>query len=185
MPGPSPMEVDDAIVLLLGAPALADRNPGTIRGITRLEKLVFLLERETSAKDWLTEEADFKAYNFGPFASKVYQAVDKLSAANIITDSSKPATTVDDTWEENNIIGELSAANDLYATRDFSLTERGKRYYEALVRELGPNAVDELSIFKSKFANVPLRQLIRYVYLRYPAFTTKSVIRRDILGPDS
>ena len=36
--------------------------------------------------------------------------------------------------------------------------------------------------FKQRFATLPLRQLIRYVYQRYPDYTDKSLIRKDILG---
>ena len=37
-----PVEVDDAIVLLLGAPSDSLARHGRIDGITRLEKLIFL-----------------------------------------------------------------------------------------------------------------------------------------------
>ena len=40
-------EVDDAIVLILGAPTKAPALKDRLEGITRLEKLVFLLEKET------------------------------------------------------------------------------------------------------------------------------------------
>jgi uncharacterized protein YwgA len=173
-------EVDDAIVLLLGAPT-QNRSSGEIRGVTRLEKLVFLLERETSANEWLTEDAEFKAYNYGPFSSKVYQAVDLLSAADLVTDSGQQSADEEDAWEKENAIFDR---NDLdpYATRDFKLTADGWQYYEALASEIGPEKIKEISDFKSQFANIPLRQLVRYVYERYDEFTSRSVIRDDILG---
>ena len=63
-----PVEVDDAIVLLLGAPSDSLPRHGRIDGITRLEKLIFLVEHETDLRTLLTEHADFEAYNFGPFS---------------------------------------------------------------------------------------------------------------------
>ena len=185
-----PLEVDDAIVLLLGTP-YAGSDSGEIRGITRLEKLLFLLEKETDSKSWLTENADFEAYNFGPFSQKVYQAVDTLAAAEIVDDSSQPSEDSVDSWESREGIGLDSGAagrtqvRDPYTTRDFKLTERGWRYYEALRRELSPKALDELTEFKKKFAGLPLRQLVRYVYLRYDEYTKNSLIRDDILGTTS
>ncbi len=178
------IEIDDAIVLLLGAPVAGSR-PGQIRGVTRLEKLVFLLERETSSRAWLQDDAEFEPYNFGPFSQKVYQAVDMLSAADLLTDSSHPAKDDLDTWEEREGIGledGSDALQDPYMTRDFSLTERGWRYYKALTEELSTDALDELEKFKRQFAFLPLRQLIRYVYSRYEDFTTKSKIKDDIMG---
>ncbi|WP_124894593.1 hypothetical protein [Microbacterium sp. Y-01] len=179
---PSKFEIDDAIVLLLGAP-VPGAKPGEIRGVTRLEKLIFLLERETRAKkDWLSEDANFEAYNFGPFSQKVYQSVDMLAAAGIVLDSDSPAEDDADTWERRNNISDV---RDPYTTRDFQLTERGWRYYEALKSELAPSALQEIATFKRQFAFIPLRQLIRYVYTRYESFTTKSKIRDDVLGPKS
>lgn len=150
-----------------------------MQGVTRLEKLVFLLERETSAKNWLSESADFRPYNYGPFSAKVYQAVDMLSAAGLIVDSKRKADTEDDTWEKRNVIG---SNEDPYTTRDFRLTDRGWRYYSAIRKNLVPEQLAELSSFKETFATISLRQLVRYVYERYDDFTSKSFIRDSVLG---
>ncbi|GAA5230108.1 hypothetical protein [Arthrobacter cryoconiti] len=181
----NPIEIDDAIVLLLGT-ATHGATSGEIRGITRLEKLIFLLERETSSKDWLQQDAGFEAYNFGPFSQKIYQAVDTLAAAQLIEDSSSLAPDTMDSWEEREVIGPNSGSPgdriNPYTTRDFHLTERGWRYFNALKQELTPEAMVELQNFKRQFAFLPLRQLIRYVYSRYEEFTTKSLIRDEVLG---
>lgn len=179
MPTATPMEVDDAVVLLLGGPAATPATRGRIEGVTRLEKLVFLLERESPVGNYLTEELGFSSHNFGPFSAKVYQAVDTLAAAKLVVDSAKVSPTSEDAWEADQIIG---ADEDPYATRDFELTERGRRYYEALLSELPDGTSSELADFKRRFATLPLRQLIRYVYRKYPEFTNKSLIRDDILG---
>ena len=41
-----PLQTDDTIVLVLGARGGMER-PGYLQGVTRLEKLIFLLESET------------------------------------------------------------------------------------------------------------------------------------------
>jgi hypothetical protein len=172
------IETDDLVVLLLGAPGPPGQPSGNVDGITRLEKLVFLIEKERKP-DWLTEDAGFVSHNFGPFSSKIYTAVDTLTAANLITDSGSPAASTEDAWETENIIGQ--EAPDPYATRNFELTDRGRRYYEALLRELPSGVEEDLGDFKKRFAALPLRQLIRYVYERHPDFTDKSIIRDDVL----
>ena len=180
---PYPIEIDDAIVLLLGTsvPGLRD---GEIQGITRLEKLVFLLENETESEKWLNQKAEFKPYNFGPFSEKIYQAVDMLSAAQLIEDSYSPAPDDADTWEQRDHIGLDNGVGgtDPFTTRNFSLTERGRRYFEVLSKELPDDSLEEIRAFKKRFAFLPLRQLIRYVYQRYEDFTTESVIRDQVLG---
>lgn len=172
-------EVDDAIILLLGAPASSPSLRDRIEGITRLEKLVFVLERETRVGKLLTEKPEFIAHNFGPFSAKVYQAVDTLEAAELITDSATLAASREDSWETDEIIGD-EPGND-YTTRDFELTDLGRKYYRALISELPKGTEKEVTEFKDRFAVLPLRQLIRYVYTRYEDFTTKSLIRDDIL----
>jgi hypothetical protein len=176
----NPFETDDAVVLVLGAPG-GSEPAGHLEGITRLEKLIFLLERETPARDWMTEKADFRSYRFGPFSSKVYEAVDMLAAADIVRDSAKKSTDVADRWES---VSALMEEGDLdpYTTRDFTLTARGRAYYDALLSELPPNAEEVLADFKKRFGGLPLRQLVRYVYERYPQFTDQSEIRDEILG---
>ena len=180
----SPLEIDDAIVLILGAPSPSPQLAGRLQGVTRLEKMIFLLERETNLRDRLTEDAGFTAYNFGPFSAKVYQEVDTLAAAGLITDSATASKSTADSWERFAAIQDDQDAppEDPYATRDFALTDRGYRYYSALVSQLPSATVDELAGFKARFARLPLRQLVRYVYQRYPDYTEKSLIRDEILG---
>lgn len=180
MPARTPvLETDDAIVLVLGSPGGSER-PGYLDGVTRLEKLIFLLERETPVREWMTDKADFRSYRFGPFSSKVYEAADTLAAAKLIRDSASQAGSVEDRWESVTALMDERDV-DPYTTRTFELTDRGKNYYAALLSELPPNAEQVLEDFKSRFARLPLRQLVRYVYERYPQFTDRSEIRDDIL----
>lgn len=174
----APVEVDDAVVLLLGAPS-DNLKAGEIEGITRLEKLLFLLEKESGVAGLLTEDPDFHSHHFGPFSSKVYAAIDLLAAAGLVSDSTTAASSTEDTWESEVVLG-LDA--DPYATRDIALTALGKDYYDSLLRELPPGTEGEISELKSRFASLPLRQMVRYVYRRYPDFTDKSKIRDAVLS---
>ena len=175
---PTPIEVDDAIVMILGAPSDAPTLQGRVEGITRLEKLVFLLQKESEIGSLLTEDPDYRPDNFGPFSVKVYQAVETLAAANLVMDSSELSQSTEDMWESSQIVGTES---DPYATRNFSLTQRGEKYYRALINELPEDTENKLAQLKNRFAPLPLRQLIRYVYTKYPEFTQKSLIKDDIL----
>ena len=174
----SPIEVDDAIVLILGAPSNAPALQGKVEGITRLEKLVFLLQKESEIGSFLTEDPGYRADNFGPFSVKVYQAVETLAAAELIKDSAELSQSTEDAWETSHLVGNET---DPYATRNFTLTTRGEKYYSALINELPSDAEKVLAQFKTRFAPLPLRQLIRYVYTKYPEFTHKSLIKDDIL----
>ena len=173
------VEVDDVIVLLLGAPSKARALQDRIEGITRLEKLIFLLKQETPIGEQLTEDPEFESHNFGPFSAKVYQAVDVLVSAELLQDSAELSPSTEDTWEIEEVVGTVQA--NPYATRNFRLTERGRKYYEALIRDLPRDTESNLADFKARFGGLRLRQLIRYVYKKYPKFTDKSIIREEVL----
>ena len=176
------LELDDLVVLLLGAPTKNLSLINRIEGITRLEKLIFLLERETHLKEILDEKAEFRPYNFGPFSAAVYKSVGYLSGYGLIEDTGSISDNMDDSWEQFTEIGD--DWRDPYATRNFTLTDLGIQYYESLeadVRQKG-RYIEELTEFKERFASLSLRQLIRYVYLQYPEMTGESLIREDILN---
>lgn len=174
-------EVDDAVVLLLGADPGGREQQGEIKGVTRLEKLVFLLERETDARDFMTEQADFVAYNFGPFSRRVYSAVDQLVAAGLVADSMQLSATNEDTLEAASAL-DLGDVQTDYSTRDFQLTPLGREYYDALVSELPDSVVRQANELRGRFSGWRLRDLVRYVYQRYESYTDRSLIRDEILG---
>ena len=171
--------MDDAIILLLGAPSSSPALQDRIEASRGLRNSSFSLSRKVTLQQLLDETAEFEAYNFGPFSSKIYQAVDTLSAAGLLEDSAELASSREDSWETEEVVGVQPA--DAYATRNFKLTERGCRYYMALLNELPPSAEKILGEFKARFAALPLRQLIRYVYKKYPDFTHNSLIKDEIL----
>lgn len=174
------VEVDDVIVLLLGAPSKAPALQNRIEGVTRLEKLIFLLKQETPIGEQLTEDPEFESHKFGPFSAKVYQAVDVLVAFGLLQDSAELSPSTEDSWETEEVVGMVQA--DPYATRNFTLTERGRKYYGALIRDLPKGTESTLAGFKARFGTLPLPQLIRYVYKKYPEYTDKSLIRDEILN---
>jgi uncharacterized protein len=137
-----------------------------------------LLEKETPARSWITELADFRSHKFGPFSAKIYKAAESLWAYGLLKDSALVADNTEDRWEEVNVVGDEL---DPYTTRTFELTERGFHYYKALIEKLPPDAEEILAAFKERFVGLPLRQLVRYVYERYPEFTDQSEIRDQIL----
>lgn len=175
--------VDDAIVLLLGSDPGRTERRGEIRGITRLEKLVFLLEQETDAATTLTEKLEYRAHNFGPFSQKVYQSIEILRAAGLIEDSAHASATNEDQAEYARVAG-IDTAPAPYSTRDFRLTTEGRNYYHALVSELPKNLTEQAERLRQQFAGWPLRSLIRYVYEKYQEYTTQSLIRDEILGQE-
>lgn len=175
------LELDDLVIVLIGAPSNLPTLENRLEGITRLEKLIFLLQQETDYSELLTEDPEFRPFNFGPFSARVYKAVNYLSAYGLIEDSAEIAQSDEDMWEQLRVIED--GPSDPYATRIFTLTEDGKKYYQSLVSELEEHGHDigEMAQFKQRFASLPLRQLIRYVYNKYPDTTSQSLIRDEVM----
>lgn len=168
--------------MLLGAPTKSPSLSDRISGITRLEKLIFILDKETSVGPMLTENPEFVPHNFGPFSQKVYQAIDLLASAKLVIDSAQIDATNDESWETGEFIDD--EPDQQYTSRQISLTDRGRKYFRALEEELGSDVVSTVSTVKDRFGGIPLTQLVRYVYQRHPEQIEKSIIRNRILGPN-
>src|SRR5712692_9899135 len=86
MPGPGVTELiaPDLVLLLLEAPSKVRSLQGRVNGITRLEKLLYLAEREQAISDSVEGAFEFKAYHYGPYSKQVYDAVELLKRLGFI-----------------------------------------------------------------------------------------------------
>lgn len=178
------VEIDDAVVLLLGAPSSDASLSGRLEGITRLGKLIFLLERETSLSAFLADDPNFVSCKFGPFSPRIYQEVATLVAAGLLTDSLVAAGDSTDSWERLSAIdaAEDVRPEDAYTTRNLALTELGRRYYDVLASQLPAVVLKELAHFKDRFATLPAQQLVHHMHENYPEYTKQSQMRGENLG---
>lgn len=176
-PDTSTLIAPDVILMILGASGGHGSPTDRIDGITRLEKLLYLVRRETSVPNSVDEYFTFKPYNYGPYSQGVYEAVELLEEAGLIHE---------DRVLEGHTLDEMEEA---YATasdregveRRFSLTDAGRAVAE-LLRRRHPSVAKDLADVRAEYAAMPLRQLIRYVYSKYPESAVKSTIRDDVLG---
>jgi DNA-binding PadR family transcriptional regulator len=151
----------DYLLLLL-------RSAGDVWGITRLVKLLFLLGKETRASTTVPDFFQHVAYAFGPFDDAIYRDLGALCAAGLL--------------EVRRPRGSPSTKKAVDAI--YRLTPRGKRFAEALARGVDDSIVEEVDEVAKKYAGLPLRNLLQYVYRTYPEYTTKSKIRDEVLGDD-
>lgn len=165
----------DLVLLMLAAPTRVSPAHDRINGVTRLEKLLFLADRETKVSAAVADEPlVFKAYNYGPFSKEVYEAVDLLEESELVTEERQVDGQTLDSLEDLEVTG--TADEDEYITRCFVLTSKG----QAVARYLGeqhPEVVSALSEIKDRYAGRSLSSLIRYVYQAYPESAENSKIR--------
>ena len=168
--------LDLLLVLLFASGPKADKCE-PIEGITRLQKLVFLLNQEEcpAALVQVAKEYKYKAHKMGPYASNLREDLDTLISLGLVGTERLRYLISDD-------------ADDPYDNKEkdrkrvesqkFFLTDRGENAGCELYDSLSAKDRDALKEFKKFFCSLTLRQLLIYVYDKYPRFTVKSVIKR-------
>lgn len=169
------------ILLLYDEPKLAK-----IRKVTRtyIEKMLFLLKEEAG---FAISDYTFKSDDYGPCAGEMYDDLELLSDLNIIRTQQGPLDIIDKLDDE---IHEQSANEfeqaleiKIKKTLYYDLTKTGKKVAAKLYKELNEDEKSRLNYVKHEFGSFPLRDIIRYIYNKYPELTDKSKIRKKILFP--
>lgn len=140
----------------------------SIHGVTKLQKLLFLIEEETEFFEEYEDdlEFEFKAHKMGPFSKHVYEEIRFLQQLNAIR--TEPM--------ENGNEGKDDLTNKV-----FHITPKGKKIASELANQLEAHYNEELAELVEKYNDMKLRELLNYVYSEYPSFTTESEIKDEIL----
>lgn len=171
-------------------------NHTPIYGAVRLTKMMFLFNKEIS--EALKKKniecgklPEFIPYNFGPFSKDVYEQVElfsnigfiKVTDINAIEDMGE----VDD-WEESPFIDETIEQEDGYIRQDgkylkYEIENLGIDFVEQkILPNVTPEQKEILEMFKSKITSLSPKQILKYVYTKYPEFTENSLIKDEVLG---
>ena len=179
------LDREDIVLLLLEA---YERLFGktSLGGITRLEKLIYLLQKETDFQK-IGDLYHFVPHNFGPFSKEIYGAVEFLDGCGLIDTRERiyssryanrgEAQLLEEVDEGDS--SEVSVGDDVGATEKvFSLTSDGRKVAGKLREAIGKAfsaSLGQLDALTLRYGSLPLNQLIRYVYRRYPETTGKSI----------
>ena len=179
------LDQTDLILVLLAAPTSDPRQRFRCDGITRLEKLLFLLEAEEDYQEFrqeIKEPFAFEPYHYGPYSRDVYDAVDLLKALRLLREQRVNVSTGLDVGEEGEALDVEDLSDpDAYVERRFTLTDDGQAIAKLLSTRLSPKGKQLLAELKERFGRMPLRQLLRYVYTNHEKYTTKSRIRSTLI----
>ena len=190
----------DLLLLLIG---LDDAPAGEgLGGITRIQKLLYLLESEEHIHP-TGEGFKFEPYKAGPYSPRIYDDLELLENLDYIrrsakddefevaTEASDPEKAeVDLTFDQ--LMGpedvltsgtdEIAPTADSYEEARYYLTESGKRRMEELLANKNYKPfVEGIRKVKSRFAKYSLNDLLYYVYTRHPSMTTESEIKEKVL----
>jgi len=139
---------------------------GRIRGVTRLNKIVFLLQEEFGLNGY-----NFSASKYGPWSSELADSIDELEREGLIKieEFSDPIYSF---MQENpaKII-----------TASAALMERGKKIFEEISAKNRILAAEMRRKVRS-YNSAPITYLLTYVYMKFPSFASNSAIREKVEG---
>jgi hypothetical protein len=169
----------DVLLALLHARGATGQENEPILGITRLQKLLFLLWKEGNFYKAVPDLYNFKAYDFGPCMDDLYDDLEFTQTIGLVT------------IVESTDVSEFDNDNDDEATfmdshglripkqrirRDYSITESGIEASKELFSDLSAQDVEAIENIKRRFNKMPILDLLRYVYNKYPKFAERSVL---------
>ena len=159
-----------------------------IEGITRLQKLMFLLQQREkfSPKDLvdLAKEYQYEAYKMGPYAKQLNQDLEELESAGIVVTERLDYWLPDDmdSPPEEDAIFDLPVTpkKRVQSSRFLLSKDLGLKIGQELWESLAPKLRKELSDFKHFFNSLSLRQLLIFTYEKFPEYTSESTIKEQL-----
>jgi len=189
----------DILIVMLYAKGVEGRIGEPIEGITRLDKIMFLLSETEEFRETVNKGYEFEAYNFGPFAPEIFDDIAALKQEGIIeaVSSREPKNkieTIDEQTMEQPLNEDIEIEDDHatrrerkdiswknYSVERYELTDLGLRIGSFLFNGLSEGQRTKLESTKKAFQKMSLKNLLHYVYAKYPEMTKRSKIRRKVL----
>jgi len=167
----------DVVLGILYAPGATGHEGEPIRGITRLQKLLFLLWKEGGFHEIIPNLYNFKAYDFGPCVDDLYDDLDFAEDIGLISVEEVPSGNEYEGGDEDAFLADFGFKLVKRSTRrDFRLTDTGMQAAKELYDNLDEQQRERLNHVKRRYNSMPFFDLLRYVYRKYPAFAKKSVL---------
>jgi len=155
-------------------------------GITRLEKLLFLLKTDEGflAKAPEEDNLNFVPFRMGPWTNEIYDEVDFLESLGLLKKQSQKKRTPADAVHDDELFSDMildkyqnTATIADEETEIFTLSEEGKKKTSEIWARLSVEEKQRIMSVKHRFNNMNLKQFLRYVYKKYPEYTTASEIK--------
>ena len=166
-----------------------------IKGSVRLTKMMFLFNEQivpVLKRNGLESEKlpEFIAYNYGPFSKDLYEQVDLFTGIGFMQ-----VRDLNETEEMSGVdnIVEKEFVDECYEDDEETMSENSYREYcspdigsgvvvSELLGKLTSSQLGLLRQYKKKITEMTMKQLLHYVYTRYPQYAEKSLIKDEVLG---
>jgi predicted DNA binding CopG/RHH family protein/uncharacterized protein YwgA len=166
--------IKELMVLLLHAPN--QRGTSAVRGITRLQKLLFVIEQKLEAR------SQFYAFHYGPFNEEVNDAARALEVAGFIRSGESVSAGPPSFKQMIAAVTERAGPADEATVVEFALNDDGHKAAENLRHSsLGYEQLFQLvASVRKEWDTGSLEDLIDRVYQEYPKYAEKSVIKEEV-----
>lgn len=176
----------DILLALLFAEGKNGNYGEPIEGITRLDKLMFLLSKDGEFTNIVNKGYTFEADNFGPFAPELFDDIEALKHENVLkVISSRNPISKTDIADEAEVLDpyeDSDPSDTTFRVQRYQLTEEGLEIAKLIWKGLSDVQRTSIMSLKRKWQDQSLTELLHYVYRRYPESTEKSKIKEQILN---
>ena len=174
----------DLLIAMLAVPGSTGEPGEAIRGITRLEKLVFLVLKEGGLESRIDTPFEYKPYDYGPYSTQVLKEIETLTTVNLIEIEKVPLRSIKEVIDGQ--AARLGTGGDREFERVlevYRITQRGLRIWEGVVRsKLSREDIETISRIKREYNSMDLDQLLRTVYEKFPEYTAETTMLKEIFG---
>ncbi len=161
----------DLMVLLLHTP---QQGTAAVRGITRMQKLLFVIEQKLAA-----DRSRFYAFNYGPFNEEVNDAAEALRLAGFLSGRGAESAGPPSFAEMMATAVDRAGPREEPEVEEYALSDRGHAAAERL-RE-SSEAYEQLYAYvQSMRKEWDTPDLIDRVYEAFPKYTERSLIREKV-----
>lgn len=186
------------ILYLLYLPSETGQKCEPIEGITRMQKMIFLYEKEILPVINKCGQLDytspnFIAYKFGPYSNDVFDSLRFFISTEFIQEKStnreKPIADITqeieydyDDYDDRIELTTKDLTKFDGVTSIFELTKKGQRFVENSIMGLfTSDQRDVLISFKKRINSLPLNAILQYVYKNYEDMTVNSIIKDKVI----
>ncbi len=166
------LDKEDVLLLLLFSMS-GEEAKESVASITRVEKMMYLLQEETEFSSKLQDRFEYKPWKFGPFSKGIYESLDLLFSLDLLDIEVRELNYIE--YTERDVLTGMEEEEPV-VEKIFSLTDRGRRVAEKLKSLILEKDWEEFINLRRRFEEVPLTALIQYVYRKYPETTSESVL---------
>ncbi len=182
----------ELLLSFLYSPGNGEAVNEPILGRTKLVKMMFIFEKEIS-KDFFKEKdvslPEFIPYLYGPYSAQVMDDLRIFIGIGYIvtTETAIPMSRAEKKvqfeldMEDDDIWGDFDdeeiEQSEVFQLR-YCLSDIGVRYVEERIwNNFNINQKSTIMRFKKQINNMPLDDLLAYVYKKYPEFAEESLIK--------